>query len=143
MAARERSQIMPPHPRALMWAEACALLQRAERLHRRFFHPSPVAGGAPRWEPPVDILETDHSCWIIVALPEVPRASLRVTVEDGILIVTARRELPASFRNAAVHRLELSFGLFERRVALPDDRLEIERQEFADGCLTLVLRKLP
>ena len=41
-------------PKTWMWAEACGLLERAER-HRQFFRVFP-----PRpWEPPVDVFEID------------------------------------------------------------------------------------
>ena len=41
-----------------MWAEAFDLLERADRLHRQFFRFERSAAQAPRWEPPVDVVET-------------------------------------------------------------------------------------
>ena len=43
---------------------------------------------------------------------------------------------------AAIHRLEIPYGRFERRIALPAGRFEVARSDLVDGCLTLSLRKL-
>ena len=57
-------------PGTWMWAEACALIDRAERLQRQFFQPGLSAAPAS-WEPPIDILETERELSIIAALPGV------------------------------------------------------------------------
>ena len=70
---------MTRDPRNLMWAEACALLDRAEQLHRQFFEPAREGTRSARWEPPIDVLETERQLRIIVALPGVaPEAVPRV-----------------------------------------------------------------
>jgi HSP20 family protein len=129
-------------PGAWMWAEACELLDRAERLHRQFFVPQPVQGRQPTWEPPVDLLETEEELWICVALPGVAKEHLEVLVEGGVLSVTAERPMPGRSRGTAIHRLEIPYGRFERRIELPPGRYDVVRRELIDGCLTLGLRKL-
>src|SRR5882757_3483664 len=59
----------PNDTRAWMWAEACELLDRAERLNRQFFQPLSTRKAV--WEPPVDLFETDRALWVVVALPGV------------------------------------------------------------------------
>ena len=59
----------PNDTRAWMWAEACELLDRAERLNRQFFQPLSTRQAV--WEPPVDLFETDRALWVVVALPGV------------------------------------------------------------------------
>ncbi|HXZ02632.1 MAG TPA: Hsp20/alpha crystallin family protein [Stellaceae bacterium] len=122
-----------------MWAEACEALARAERLHRQFFRLG-EPGPRPVWEPPVDIFENGPELWIIAALPGVAAARLEVGVENGVLVIAGERPAPALQRAAVIHRLELPQGRFERRIALPAGRFELLKREFADGCLTLVLR---
>ncbi len=124
-----------------MWAEACEALVRAERLHRQFFRLGTPAA-RPVWEPPVDIFETEQELWIIAALPGIEAPGIEVSVDHGILIITGERApLPLLLRGAAIHRMEMPRGRFERRIALPPGRFELARSDIAHGCLTLTLRK--
>ena len=50
-------------------------------------------------------------------------------------VVAGLRRLPAAARGAAIHRLEIPHGRFERRIRLPAARLELDRSELANGCL--------
>jgi HSP20 family molecular chaperone IbpA len=120
-----------------MWSEACEMLARAERLHRDFFRPTTL----PVWEPPVDILETEHEILVIVALPGVPGASIEAVIEEGSLVVGGTRTLPAELRIATIHRLELPQGRFQRRLPLPPGRYSAVHRAVADGCLLVKLEK--
>jgi HSP20 family protein len=120
-----------------MLSEAIESLTRAERLHRQFF--SLHTTGA-RWEPPIDVLETDDELLILVALPGVDPDGVEVVIDDGVLVISGQRTLPAELRNARIHRLELPQGRFERRLALPPGRFTVSR--FAvNGCVALRLEK--
>ena len=44
------------NPSSWMWAEACEMLERAQRLQRQFFQFGHAVEAQPRWEPPVDIV---------------------------------------------------------------------------------------
>jgi HSP20 family molecular chaperone IbpA len=124
-----------------MWAEARRVIERAERLHQRFFD---LAGSAqePCWEPPVDMVETDDALFIEIALPGVDPQRIEARFEGGILAVIAERDLRLPAEPALIRRLELPHGRFERRVPLPSGRYELERQQLINGCLQLFLRKL-
>jgi len=133
---------MPPQsPSALMWAEARRVLERAERLHQRFFELS-GATSQPCWEPPVDMVETEAGLFIEVALPGVDPERIDARFEGGVLVVAAERDLPLPPEPAVVRRLELPYGRFERRIALPGGSYELARQQLVNGCLQLALRKL-
>jgi HSP20 family protein len=125
-----------------MWAEACELLERAERLNRQFFRPQTAHARQPSWEPPVDILETEDELWIVVALPGVGAKQLEVLVADGTLVVKGERPMPGREHAGIIRRLEIPYGHFERRIDLPSGRFEIGRRDLTDGCLVLGLRKL-
>jgi HSP20 family protein len=124
-----------------MWAEARRVIERAERLHQRFFD---LAGSAqePCWEPPVDMMETNSGLFIEIALPGVDPERIEARFEGGILAVIAERDLRLPAEPALIRRLELPHGRFERRVPLPGGRYELERQQLINGCLQLFLRKL-
>ncbi len=125
-----------------MWSEAVALIERAERLHRQFFRCASASASGPVWEPPVDMFETGEELFILVALPGVPPEQVQIAQEHGLLIISGTRLLPAGMRRASIHRLEVPYGRFERRLELPLGRYQYASQELAHGCLLIGLRKL-
>jgi HSP20 family molecular chaperone IbpA len=124
-----------------MWAEACAMIERADRLHREFFRPGSATAPVANWEPPLDIFESEGQLWIIVALPGVEPQDLGVSVDGDLLSIAGARRLPASVRGAAIRRLEIPHGRFERSIRLPPGRFALGRSELASGCLVLSLTK--
>jgi HSP20 family molecular chaperone IbpA len=122
-----------------MWSEACEMLERAERLHRQFFRPGLAVPQSASWEPPVDIFETDRELWIIAALPGVVPEHIEASIDADELTIAGSRPLPAAMRGATIHRLEIPYGRFERRVQLPAGRFELARSELVSGCLVLSL----
>jgi HSP20 family protein len=131
--------------RAWMWADAVDMLARAERVHRQMFQPQGPGVRAPSWEPPVDVIETEREVLILAALPGVdPEQISAVIHEDGMLVISGHRSLPREFQTAAIHRLELPQGRFERRVLLPAGRYQgAVRQGMNNGCLVISLVKAP
>jgi HSP20 family protein len=124
-----------------MWAEACEIVDRADRLHRQFFRPAVMNVKRLTWEPPVDVYETRYEFKIMIALPGVAPEHLSVILEGGHLIVDGQRHLPAS-SESHIRRLEIPYGRFERRIDLPAGRFEIGNREFMNGCLIISLRKI-
>ena len=125
-----------------MWEQALELLDQAERLRRHFFEPSPGQTGAPCWEPPVDVIETDAEHWILVALPGVTPQRVRAVIEGTTLVVQGERPMPAKSFPGAIRRLEIPYGRFERRIAIPAGRFEVREQRFENGCLVIGLRRV-
>ncbi len=124
---------------ALMWAQAWEAMERAQRLHRQFFHRAPAT---PCWEAPCDIFETDETLTILIALPGVELDQVKVTLDAGVLIVSGERALPPELYNARIHRLEIPHGNFQRRIELPPARFEISGRHLTNGCLKLQLHKV-
>ncbi|MEK7876970.1 MAG: Hsp20/alpha crystallin family protein [Pseudomonadota bacterium] len=129
------------NPTSWMWAQACDLLDEAERMHRQFFQLGASGRTRAVWEPPVDVFEDEHEIIIIVALPGVPAGRVEVTIESGMLVVRAESRIPFAGSRGAVRRLEIPYGYFERRIRLPEGQLEAGTREFMDGCLILRLHK--
>jgi HSP20 family protein len=121
---------------ALMWAEACAAMERAERLHRQFFHHA-----SSHWQAPIDVFETEEGLTILVALPGVELDNIAVTLSAGVVIVKGERPLPPELQNARILRMEIPYGHFERRIELPAIPFEVSGRHLANGCLMLKLRK--
>ena len=128
-------------PRNWMWAEACAMIERAEHMHRQFFQPGSAAAPAASWEPPIDVFESEHDLLIVVALPGVDTHDIEVSSEGAVLRVAGVRRLPAAARGTDIVRLEIPQGRFERRIRLPAARWELSRSSLVNGCLLLNLTK--
>lgn len=129
------------NPTTWMWQEAIDLLDEAERLHRQFFRLS-GAQARPVWEPPVDVFEDEDEFVVIVALPGVAPERVQVTLEAGELVIRAERAMPCPHYGGEIHRLEIPYGYFERRIPLPPATLQASAREHVNGCLVLRLRKL-
>jgi len=121
-----------------MWGDTVDLLEQAERLQRQFFR---LAGGSARsnWEPPVDVFAGGDEIFVEVALPGVPAERIELVCAPGELIVRGERRLPRRLASAAIQRLEIPHGHFERRLPLPAGLWQLAGQEFTNGCLQLLL----
>ena len=128
-------------PTDWMWAQAFEVLEEAERMHRQFFRLSTPGREPVTWEPPVDIFEDERDVVVFVALPGVPAQRIEVTTESGDLVVRGERALPLASSPCGLRRLEIPYGFFERKIPLPEARLETATREVRDGCLILRLRK--
>ena len=124
-----------------MWAQACDLLEQADRMHRQFFRLTSSAQ-PQAWEPPVDVFEDENEVVVVVAMPGVAADRVQVVTEPGALTVRGERPLPLrQGARALVHQLEIPYGYFERRIALPPGQWASISHELANGCLVLRLRK--
>jgi HSP20 family molecular chaperone IbpA len=123
-----------------MLGEALSMLDRAERLQRQFFTHAMDA-----WEPPVDVLETQTGLEVHVALPGVAADSITIALDPGGVSVSALRPFPCREAGAHLHRIEIPYGRFERRIVLPLEDpympMELVGRRLADGVLTMTFRK--
>lgn len=136
------------NPTDWMWAQACDLLDQAERMQRQFFRLSTSERTQAIWEPPADVLEDEHEILVVIALPGVPPERVEVVHDAGDIVVRAQRPMQplpggtsAPPSRYAVRQLEIPYGYFERRIRLPHIRLEVGAPELSNGCLLLRLRK--
>lgn len=125
-----------------MWAEACQMLDQAERLQRQFFRLDFPRGARVTWQPPVDVFEDEREFVVVVALPGVSPGNAEAKIDGGTLLIRARRQLSLQDRHYSIERMEIPHGYFERRLVLPQIRLELGSQQWSDGCLILTLRKV-
>src|ERR1051325_2616807 len=108
----------------IIWRRANDLLQQAERIHRNFLQAAAgarfqsPAGATPNWEPPVHVVETDESLWVISALPGVAREQMSVRLEGCDLVITGNRPLPKCCEDGELKIWEMPLGRFERRIRL-------------------------
>jgi HSP20 family protein len=132
---------MPRDSRLWMWAQACEMLDQAERLRRRFFQPHRPVASRPAWEPPVDIVETRDQFRITIVLPGVPPEAIEVAVLNGLLVVSGYKPLSLDPDASVIHCLEIPYGRFERHIPLPAEPFRIGEPVCEHGCLTISLHK--
>lgn len=123
-----------------MWADACELLVRAERLHRQFFTPLTVEGTIG-WSPPFDLYETEAEFIAIIALPGVDPSDVDISLINGMLQVLGHRRMPVFVKEASVHRLEIPQGRFLLQFNLPEGDTKLAAKGFEHGCLLVRLTK--
>ena len=95
-----------------------------------------------QWAPLVDISEDEKEYLIKAELPEVKKEDVKVTVENGVLLIQGERKFEKEEKNKRYHRVERAYGSFTRSFTLPDDS-ESDKvvAEFKDGVLKVHLAK--
>jgi HSP20 family protein len=122
-----------------MWAEACALLDEAERKHRQFFDLLTVPASRPVWEPPIDVFADDREVRVVVALPGARAEEVNVQITPTGLMVDTNVAPGAAGMN--VVRMEIPYGRMRRRVDLPPGRYGLVERRLDHGCLYLRLTR--
>jgi HSP20 family molecular chaperone IbpA len=124
-----------------MWAEACALLDEAERKHRNFFKLLAAPSTPPTWEPPADIFADGSEIQVVLALPGARAEGISVQMTPtGIQIETTVPPPTLSARSTIV-RLEIPYGRMRRRIELPPGHYALVERRLDYGCLFLRLTR--
>ena len=76
---------------------------------------------ASRWNPAVDILESDNGFTLSFDLPGLERDDITVNVKDGLLAVTGERKPAQPCEDHQYRRVERGAGAFSRSFRMPDD----------------------
>ena len=114
-----------------------------ELLHNRL---ASVLGGegaqSVAWSPVVDIEETDKNYMIRAELPGLDKDKVKVSVEDGVLMLSGERNLERKVDGKTYHRVERSHGTFSRSFTLPEDAdAEKVNANYRDGLLEVSVTK--
>lgn len=125
-----------------MWAEACALLDEAERKHRTFFELLAAPSARPVWEPPADIFAEGPELQVVVALPGARAEQVVVQITPTGLQIETDVPPPSLSERVNVVRLEIPYGRMRRRIDLPPGRYALVERHLDRGCLFLRLTKV-
>ncbi len=124
-----------------MWAEACELLEQAERLQRQYVRYIGRGADSAVWEPPVDVQESGGEILLQFAMPGVDPGQIEVSLEAGALTVSAVRPVRLAHRNALIRRLEIPHGRFLRRIPLAGASMRLVESVYVNGCLEVRLAR--
>ena len=98
--------------------------------------------GVGSWTPAVDIHETDDGFVIKAELPGVSKDDVSIDVHQNTLTLRGQRKHEAEVKEDQYHRVERSYGSFQRSFVLPTmvDQEKVQAT-FKDGVLELHLPK--
>jgi HSP20 family protein len=94
------------------------------------------------WEPLTDITEDGKEFLVKLELPGMKKEDVKVTVENGTLRISGERKAEKEEKTKKYHRIERSYGAFERTFTLPAgaDGSKVNA-DYKDGVLTVHLPK--
>ena len=98
--------------------------------------------GQSAWSPAVDIYETETSFVLSAEVPGVETSDIDIHVVDRTLVLRGERRWEREPHEEHFHRLESSYGKFERTFSL-SQRIDVEgiTAKLEDGVLRVVLPK--
>jgi HSP20 family protein len=98
------------------------------------------AAWTPIRRPATDIFENDAGVQIQVELPGLTSEEVQLTLENDTLMIRGEKKSAATEASGGVHRVERSYGVFERSFALPET-VDSEKVTAAleNGVLTVTL----
>ena len=94
------------------------------------------------WVPPVDIVENENELVVKADVPDVKFEDIDVKIENGTLTLRGDASSRRATEKGGWHRLERSYGTFERSFALPETvDPEQVKADYKNGTLTVTLPK--
>jgi HSP20 family protein len=102
--------------------ELDTLQGEVNRLFSSFFD-TPTAGGnggARRWVPAMDLVETDEHFVLKADLPGMTESDVSIEVENNVLTIAGERKTEQRAEREGYYRIERAFGSFARSLTLPE-----------------------
>jgi HSP20 family protein len=124
--------------------ELSSLQNDMNRLFNTFFDtPAPGnGGGARRWIPAMDLVETDDQFVLKADLPGLTDADVHIDVEGDVLTISGERKSEHEDKREGYVRVERSFGAFRRSLTLPEGvEPEAVTARFESGVLEVRIPK--
>ena len=95
-----------------------------------------------KWTPSANFFEKDGKYIIQAEIPGVDKNDVSVSVEDGLIIITGKKEMVKEEKEANYYVKESSYGQFSRAFRVPSEVDEDNvSAEFKNGVLTVELPK--
>ena len=95
------------------------------------------SNGHRPWVPAVDIQETENELVVKADVPDMEMKDIDVRMENGTLTLRGERKFETQKTEGGWHRIERSYGTFERAFTLPDTvNPEGVKADYKNGVLT-------
>jgi HSP20 family protein len=126
------------------FSELLGMYDRVNRLFEEEYLPESKKSGVGMmfWSPQTDIYETKESYVVKMELPGFAKSDIRVEFSNDTLMVRGERKQEEEIKKEDFHRLERSYGVFQRSFTLPKniDGGKIDAN-LRDGLLVLTIPK--
>ncbi len=126
------------------FAEVADLRREMDHVFGDFFGQTPfrMAATESMWSPLVDVHETKDSLVLVAELPGIKQEDIQVSIEGDTLTLKGERKLEKEVNEDQYHRVERSYGKFERSILLPSmvDAGRV-KATYRDGVLEIQLPK--
>jgi HSP20 family protein len=99
--------------------ELSSLQTEMNRLFNAAFDAPAGNGGARRWTPAMDLVETDEHFVLRADLPGLTESDVNIELEDNVLTISGERKAEHETKNEGYYRVERAFGSFSRSLTLP------------------------
>ncbi|MEK7792939.1 MAG: Hsp20/alpha crystallin family protein [Candidatus Hydrogenedentota bacterium] len=98
--------------------------------------------GKRSWVPAIDLRENENAYVVDADMPGLKKEDIHLEVIDNVLTVRGERKESTEHKDKNVHRVERSYGSFQRSIDIPGgfegDKVEAK---FEDGVLRVTLPK--
>ena len=115
------------------------------RLFDNFFTgwPEPRKGLLEgEWTPSIDVAETEDEITLTAELPGINQKEVDIAIADDVLTLKGEKKEENEVKEKNYHRIERSYGSFQRSVRLPTEvKTEEAKAAYKDGILTITIPK--
>lgn len=124
-------------------AEFVNMQREIDRMFDRFHGGMIDNGETSTWLPAIDVVENQDDYVVKAELPGVDKNDVKITVHNDVLTIRGEKKSEKEEKENSYHRIERSFGVFQRSFALPkpvqNEKIEAS---YDNGVLTVRLPKV-
>lgn len=125
-------------------SDLVSLQDEMNRLFLDFFGRTPGRRlvGDSLWAPVMDIEETKDDIIVKAEIPGMTKEDVKIQVTGDILTISGERKREEETRDKTYHRIERSYGQFQRMITLPSEVQSAKaKASYENGVLTIKLPK--
>jgi len=119
-----------------------SLRRDMDRLFDSFLGRMPSEEYAALWTPAVDVEETKDSLVVRAEIPGMSKEEIKIQTVGDNLVISGERKHEAEEKDRHFHRVERTYGKFQRALALP---VEVEpdkaKASYKEGVLEITFPK--